>query len=237
VRSVACLLADPLVRLGLGAAVTLATAQGARRSGVGRYEARAFRAVNGLPDSLHGPVWVIMQLGTLGAAPAAAGVALLAHDRALAGRLFADGTVTWALSKLVKRMVRRPRPAAMVSGTRTRGREASGLGYLSGHAGVATALGAAAFPRLSPSRRAAVAAVAPAVGLSRIYVGAHLPFDVAGGAGLGLAVEAAMALACRAIAVVFDPAGHRVHHRTRRSRCVPLVPGPGSSAAWCVPPA
>jgi len=32
----------------------------------------------------------------------------------------------------------------------------------------------------------------PIVGLSRIYVGAHLPYDVAGGAGLGLAVEAAV---------------------------------------------
>jgi hypothetical protein len=47
-----------------------------------------------------------MQLGTLGAAPAV-GAALLAHDRELAGRLLAGGTGTWALSKLVKQMVRR----------------------------------------------------------------------------------------------------------------------------------
>jgi undecaprenyl-diphosphatase len=136
-----------------------------------------------------------MQLGALGAVPAAATAALLAHDRELAGRLLAGGTASWALAKLVKRVVRRPRPAALISGTRTRGPEASGLGYLSGHAGVAVAMGAAALPRLSPSGRAAVAAVVPVVGLSRIYVGAHLPLDVAGGAGLGLAVEAAVALA------------------------------------------
>ena len=122
------------------------------------------------------------------------GAALLAHDRELAGRLLAGGAGTWALSKLVKQMVRRPRPAALVSGARTRGRDASGLGYLSGHAGVAVALGTAAFPRLGPSGRAVVAAAVPIVGLSRIYVGAHLPLDVAGGAGLGLAVDAAVAL-------------------------------------------
>jgi undecaprenyl-diphosphatase len=193
-RSPMDLLADPRVRLGLGTAVTVVTALSARRNRVGSCEARAFRAINGLPDPLYLPVWVIMQLGTLGAAPAAAGAALLAHDRELAGRLLAGGTGTWALAKLVKRMVRRPRPAALVGGTRSRGRDASGLGYPSGHAGVAVALGTAAFPRLSPPGRAVVVAVVPIVGLSRIYVGAHLPLDVVGGAALGLAVDAAVAL-------------------------------------------
>lgn len=185
-------LTDTRVRLGLGATAVLVTALPARRDRVGHGEAQIFRAINGLPDPLYGPVWAVMQLGALGAVPAAAAAALLAHDRELAGRLLAGGTGTWALSKLVKQVVRRSRPAALVSGARTRGRDASGLGYLSGHAGVAVAMGAAALPRLSPSGRALVAAAMPIVGLSRIYVGAHLPYDVAGGAGLGLAVEAAV---------------------------------------------
>jgi membrane-associated phospholipid phosphatase len=33
------------------------------------------------------------------------------------------------------------------------------------------------------------------VGLTRVYVGAHLPLDVAGGAALGLAVDAMAQLA------------------------------------------
>jgi glycosyltransferase 2 family protein len=221
-------LADARVRLGLGTAAVLVTALSARRDRVGQREAQAFRAINDQPDSLYGPVWVIMQLGALGAVPAAAIAAHLAHDRELAGRLLAGGTASWALSKLVKQMVRRPRPAALISGARTRGREASGLGYLSGHAGVAVAMGAAALPRLSPSGRAVVAAAVPAVGLSRMYVGAHLPLDVAGGAGLGLAVEAAAAL-------VWHLTGHRNQPDARchaPSRCAPARTPAGAPRRW-----
>jgi len=188
-------LADPWIRLGAGTAALLVTAAAVRRDHVGPGEDLVFRAVNGLPDSLYPPAWVVMQLGTLGAAPAAAGVAWLAADGELAGRLLVSGAATWALSKLVKQMVRRPRPASLLPGTRCRGREAAGLGYLSGHAGVAVALGAAALPRLGPAGRALALSVIPVVGLTRVYVGAHLLLDVVGGAALGLAVEAAVRLA------------------------------------------
>jgi glycosyltransferase 2 family protein len=188
------MLADPRVRLGAGTAVMLATAIAARRHRVSRGEATAFRVVNGLPDALYPSAWIVMQLGTLGAAPAAAAVAWLAGDRKLASRLLAGGTGTWAASKLVKRMVRRPRPATLLPGTRRRGPDATGLGYLSGHAGVAVALGAAALPHLGPAGRALTLAAVPTVGLTRVYVGAHLPLDTAGGAALGLAIDAALAL-------------------------------------------
>jgi glycosyltransferase 2 family protein len=193
-RCLTDLLADPRVRLGAGTAALLVTAIAARRDRVGPCEAAAFREVNGLPDSLYPPAWAVMQLGTLGAAPASAGVAWLAGDRELAGRLLASGTGAWALSKAVKRIVRRPRPASLVPGTRRRGPEAAGLGYLSGHAGVAVALGAAALPRLGSLGRALSLSAVPVVGLTRIYVGAHLPLDIAGGAALGLVIDAAITL-------------------------------------------
>jgi len=187
-------LADPRVRLGAGVTALLVTALAVHRDRVGPGEAAVFRAVNGLPGSLYRPAWALMQLGALGAAPATAGAAWLAGDRELAGRLLAGGTGAWALSKVVKRLVQRPRPAGLLPGTRRRGPEAAGLGYLSGHAGVAVALGAAALPRLGPGGRALTLAAVPVVGLTRIYVGAHLPLDVAGGAALGLAIDAAMTL-------------------------------------------
>ncbi len=194
-RAVARVPAGPGARLGAAAAVVAVTALAVHRSRVSPWEASVFRAVNGLPSSVYPAAWACMQLGAFGAVPATAGVAWLAGDRELAGRLLASGTGTWVLAKLAKQVVRRPRPAALLAGTRCRGRPAAGLGYLSGHAGVAAALGAAALPRLGPRGRALVLTAIPAVALTRVYTGAHLPLDIAGGTALGLAVEAAVSLA------------------------------------------
>jgi membrane-associated phospholipid phosphatase len=183
-------LADPRVRLGAGLVTLLATAGAVHRDRVGGCEARAFRAVNGLPDALYPPAWIVMQMGAFGAVPASAFTAWRAGDGELAARLLLGGTSAWALSKLVKNVVRRPRPDALLPGIRGRGRDAAGLGYLSGHAAVAVALGAAALPRLGPAGRALALSAVPLVGLTRVYVGAHLPLDIAGGVALGLAVEA-----------------------------------------------
>ena len=102
------ILADPRARLGVGIAAMLPTAGAVRRDRVGPGESRAFRTVNGLPDSLYPPAWVVMQLGAFGAVPAAAATAWLAGEDELAGRLLAGGTGAWALSKLVKQAVRLP---------------------------------------------------------------------------------------------------------------------------------
>ena len=150
-RGVAEVLAEPRIRLGLGLGGLLGTVIAVRRDRVGPREARVFLAVNGLTDALYPAAWVVMQAGAFGAVPAASASAWLAGDRVLASRLLAGGTAAWALSKVVKQAVRRPRPAALVPGTRGRGRDATGLGYLSGHAAVAIALGAAALPYLGPA--------------------------------------------------------------------------------------
>jgi glycosyltransferase 2 family protein len=181
-------------RLLLGVVGIAATASVVRRDRVGPREARAFRAVNALPDELRGPLWVGMQAGALGAVPVAAGAARLAGRERLPGRLLVTGTAAWLLAKAVKPCAGRPRPLALIPDARCRGPEATGLGYVSGHAAVVVALVSAALPHLGRRGRAVALGLPAVVGLSRLYVGAHLPLDVAGGAALGLAVDAAVSL-------------------------------------------
>jgi undecaprenyl-diphosphatase len=188
------------VALGVGG-LALATLP-VRRDRVGQQEAKVFESVNRLPDVLETPAWVVMQAGALGAAPAAGAIALLAGERRLAIQLTAAGATTWALSKVVKRVVRRERPALLLPDVRVRGAAANGLGYLSGHAGVASAMAAVLVQQVGVRRALPAIGVAGAVGLTRLYVGAHLPLDVAGGTALGLVVEGAVAsLVARNVAV------------------------------------
>ncbi len=79
-----------------------------------------------------------------------------------------------------------------------RGTAALGRGFVSGHAAVVTALVVVAWPWLNRPGRVACAVLAAAVCLSRVYVGAHLPLDVVGGAALGLAVAGVRPARCRA---------------------------------------
>lgn len=188
-------LTDPRVRLAAGLACLTAAGLRVHADGVGPLEARLFRAANHLPDGLASPLWGFMQGGNLAAAPLAAVIAERTGRHRLAVRLLLSGSATWALTKVVKRCVGRPRPTTLVLGTRLRGRRQSGLGFVSGHAGVVTAIAAAALPELGPRDRRLVVAEAATVAVSRLYVGAHLPLDIVGGAALGVAVEAAVELA------------------------------------------
>jgi len=195
-------LADPRVRLALGLAGLAVSGLSVRRDRVSSTEEEVFRAINHLPDGLYAPVWLVMQGGSLGAAPAAAAVAYVSGRRSLAWRLLIGGSATWVPAKVVKRGYRRPRPNALLTWTRCRGPEESGLGYVSGHAGMAVTLGLAAYPHLGLAGRLAVVVAIPVIGLSRVYVGAHLPLDIVGGAALGLSIDALTAVNPRDVTAI-----------------------------------
>ncbi len=158
------------------------------RRGVGRAEDRVFRVVNRLPDRAFGSIWVPMQYGTFGTAPALSALALVRRRPRLAVALLAAGSLAWVLAKAAKPMVARGRPGTTVQGAVIRGKEEGDQGFPSGHAAVSAALTTVALPYLSDAWRPLPLGLAGFVPLARIYVGAHLPLDSIGGSALGVAV-------------------------------------------------
>ncbi|HEX5938662.1 MAG TPA: phosphatase PAP2 family protein [Actinomycetota bacterium] len=182
------------IGVALGSAGLLVTASAARR-GLAAGEEDAFRAANDLPDGIYPVIWAPMQYGTFGTTPAIAALAALRGRRRLGLSLLAAGTIAWVGAKGIKALVRRERPAGVVGEVRIRGGESGAHGFPSGHAAVSAALTTVAMPALPSEVRAGAIGLAGVVSFARVYIGAHLPLDVIGGASLGVAVGSVVRLA------------------------------------------
>jgi membrane-associated phospholipid phosphatase len=157
-------------------------------------EADAFRLVNDLPSVPFALVWAPMQLGNFLVVPVAVLAALAFRRWRLAAGLALAGAGVYALAKVVKHFVLRGRPSGLLDDVVVRGAAPHGLGFVSGHIAVVTALALVAWPWLPRWGRWAAGAAVAAVFVTRMYVGAHLPLDMVGGAALGVAVGALVRL-------------------------------------------
>ncbi len=178
------------LRFGAGCGLFLGSLAEARGGRLPAYEERIFRGVNGASDRLRIPVRAVMQAGTFVTVPAVSAVALLAGRRRLAASLLASGTAAWLGAKAAKSLAGRARPEGVLEDVHVREGITGDLGWVSGHMTVATTLafvGGEAVPRWARPLLFTVAAI---TGSGRMYVGAHLPHDVVGGAGLGMMISA-----------------------------------------------
>ncbi len=158
-------------------------------------EGRITRAVNDWPGAIGGPLELIQPLGTLGAGlilTALVAVVTL-RPRATLAVLIAS-LAAWRLDNIVKDLIERPRPPGVLHDVTLRDDAATGFGFPSGHTTAAFALAAVLHPLLPSRWRWVGWLLAVAVGIGRIYVGAHFPVDVLGGAALGVAVGGAAGL-------------------------------------------
>ena len=178
-------------------AVLVATTLAARAE-LTSLEVGIFRAVNELPQGLHTVVWPFMQYGTFITIPVLAVIALLFRRLRLSIAMAAAGVGVYLAALVVKGVVERGRPGALLVAVEERelfGPES--LGYPSGHAAVAAALTVVVAAHLSVRWAVVALALGAVVLFGRMYVGAHLPLDVVGGAALGALAGSVVTLMVR----------------------------------------
>jgi undecaprenyl-diphosphatase len=96
--------------------------------------------------------------------------------------------VAEVLAQLLKQLAEQPRPLAVIPGLDAHGYpiDPHGNAFPSAHTAIAVAMVAALWPWMDRKRRAVGATLAVVVATNRIYIGAHWPLDVIGGAAAGM---------------------------------------------------
>ena len=154
-----------------------------------------FRRINHWPGGLYPPMWTVQLSGVIGALPLVAAAAALFRRLRLAAALAVATLLKVSLESVAKTFVQRG-PAETVPDVILRGKAAAhGLSFPSGHAMVIFAIAALVAPYLKGWWKVLPWALAAAVCLSRVYLGAHFPLDVAAGAGLGMLIGGVLNLA------------------------------------------
>lgn len=159
------------------------------------WELDVVRATTRIPRVLGAPIEVVMQLGRRSLVPVVALGVLVATRRVwTALGIVVAGLLTGGGIDVLKEWSNRPRPA----GIRIR-EAADGFGFPSGHTAVAFAVATVVATVLPKRWRWVPFALAAVVGLARMYVGAHYPLDVVGGALWGAAVGWTVVVATEAL--------------------------------------
>jgi undecaprenyl-diphosphatase len=184
-----------LTVVGIVAAAVVGLSTAAAAGGdVSAFEADVFHAVNDLPDALEPVMWVFQLAGLVLLPLLVAAAALLARRRWLALCLVLLVPLKLLVEKaVIKQLVERQRPGVTVCNGDAgcghfRGVPLEGPSYVSGHAIIAWSVATLLVPYLGRRGRVLVVGIAALNSLARVYLGAHNPLDVVGGAALGILV-------------------------------------------------
>jgi undecaprenyl-diphosphatase len=159
---------------------------------VGPAERAVFHAINGLPGWLYRPMVIAQYLGVLAMPLVVAAGALVWRRWRLAAALVLVVPLKLVLERVAKLLVQRQRPGTTVPGAILRGVPHHGLSFTSGHAIITFAIAGLLVLVLPRSWGVVAFVLATCNAVARVYLGAHNPLDVLGGAAIGLVIAAVL---------------------------------------------
>lgn len=167
-------------------------------SQLARIEIAMFEWFNRWPNWLEPLFVLITNAATIGAVFIAGIIALIGNRRRIGLAILLSGGIGWAISHVLKDVIDRDRPIGFLADATVRYNDlAAGNGFPSGHTTVAAAM-AMSLALILPRRYAPLlVTLAILVGVSRIYLGVHLPLDVLSGWAIGIIVGYAADFALR----------------------------------------
>lgn len=172
-----------------GSALTVLCAVAAGSAATGQADRAVFLHINALPDMLYRPLWLIQLIGVLGAPAVVAAIACCTRRFRLALALALLIPAKQVVERqVIKDVVHHARPGALWPEATLRDVPIAGMSFPSGHAMIVFGMVALLGPYLGRRVRIALVTGAVLAVVARIYLGAHTPLDVLGGAGAGLAV-------------------------------------------------
>ena len=157
-------------------------------------ERAVFHAINGLPGWLYRPMLAAQFLGVLGMPLVIAAGALVWRRWRLAAALVLVVPLKLGLERVAKLLVQRQRPGTTVPDAILRGVPHGGLSFTSGHAIITFAIAGLLVLVLPRWWGVAAFVLATCNAVARVYLGAHNPLDVVGGAAIGLMIAAVLDL-------------------------------------------
>lgn len=191
----------PTVALLVGTSVAVLCGVVVADGEVPAVEESVFHAVNDLPEALRPAMWVFQLAGLLLVPLGVAIAAAVLRRYRLAVALVALIPLKLLVEKgVVKQLVERSRPGTSIcAGDAACGNfrdvPLSGPSFVSGHAIVAWGIATLLWPYLPPRWRWVPVCIAALNAVARVYLGAHNPLDVVGGAAVGVAVGALLTIA------------------------------------------